>query len=103
MLFDSATFSSKLPHELKDLTRLEYLYVYDLASDAALADIKNLANLKVLKLTGGNLSDAGLQFLTGLTKLALLDLRDTHVTEAGVGDLQRALPNSKILYGTSHR
>jgi hypothetical protein len=41
-------------------------------------------------------SDAGLMQLRGLTQLDWLDLSGTRVTEAGVNELKKALPNVKI-------
>lgn len=42
------------------------------------------------------LTDAGLVHLVGLTNLQRLSLNDTQVTDAGVAELQKALPNCKI-------
>jgi hypothetical protein len=38
-----------------------------------------------------------LKALTGLTNLTTLDVRDTGVTQAGLTDLRKALPNLKTL------
>ena len=45
---------------------------------------------------GLNITDAGLENLTMLTSLRQLNLPGTHVTAAGVGALQRALPDLTI-------
>ena len=61
---------------------------------------KNLAELKQLKrlsLAGSGLSDAGIKHLAGLTNLESLDLRRTKASAAGVAELQKALPNCKII------
>ena len=51
-----------------------------------------MANLsKCTKIT-----DAGLVHLKGLTNLQELDLSRTRTTDAGVAELQKALPNCKI-------
>ena len=42
------------------------------------------------------MTDAGLEHLKGLMQLQRLVLRNTKVTDAGVRDLQKALPNCKI-------
>ncbi len=39
-----------------------------------------------------DLTDAGLVYLKGLTKLSTLWLSQTQVTDAGVAELQKALP-----------
>jgi hypothetical protein len=49
-----------------------------------------------LNLSGWKITDAGLVHLKGLTKLETLSLNFTKVTDAGVADLQKALPNCKI-------
>jgi hypothetical protein len=43
-----------------------------------------------------NVGDAGLQHLKGLTRLQLLEIGGTNVTDAGVKDLQKALPKAYI-------
>jgi hypothetical protein len=42
------------------------------------------------------ITDAGLEHLKGLKNLKAVNLRATKVTDAGVADLQKALPNCKI-------
>jgi hypothetical protein len=42
------------------------------------------------------ITDAGVVHLRGLTKLQRLDLDYNKVTDTGVADLQKALPNCKI-------
>lgn len=41
-------------------------------------------------------SDAGLVHLAGLTRLELLGLENTQITDAGLAKLKEALPNCKI-------
>ena len=43
------------------------------------------------------LTDAGLVHLKGLTKLKLLVVSGTRVTNRGVAELKKALPNCKII------
>src|SRR5438552_2461631 len=50
-----------------------------------------------VNLGGAKVTDAGLKELKDLKKLTLLWLRDTKVTDAGVADLQKALPACKII------
>ena len=42
------------------------------------------------------MTDAGLEHLNELTNLARLDLRRAQVTEAGIDDLKKSLPECKI-------
>jgi hypothetical protein len=42
-------------------------------------------------------TDAGLKVLAGLKGLQTLHVNDTKVTDAGVRELQKALPNCKII------
>jgi Leucine-rich repeat (LRR) protein len=53
--------------------------------------LKALTHLEVLDLSGA-ITDSDLKNLTSLTRLKSLLLADTHVTEAGSNELQRALP-----------
>ena len=53
-------------------------------------------NVISLSLIGTKITDAGLLRLKRLTKLQRLVLDFTKVTDAGVADLQKALPNCKI-------
>ena len=48
-------------------------------------------------LRGTQITDAGLVHLKGLTKLQTLGLIGTMVTETGVADLKKVLPNCKII------
>ncbi len=75
------------------------------ADDAAIAQVGRLTRLQALFhdqsswdciFIPSTLSDSGLTQLTGLTNLSELDLMSTQVTDAGVNELQRALPSLKI-------
>ncbi len=57
--------------------------------------------LRSLDFSSTEITDAGLQYLDGLTKLERLDLRNTKVTDEGVKKLQQALPKCDIL--TQHK
>ena len=83
---------------LKRMTQLETLDLYGTKiTDKGLAQVKGLTSLRQLAL-GNNpkMTDEGLAQLKGLTNLRELDLRQTEVTDAGVEDLQKALPKVKI-------
>jgi len=63
---------------------------------SALVQLKGLASLQALDLSGTRITDAGLASLKGLRQLQTLVLNGTRVTDAGVADLRRALPGLKI-------
>jgi hypothetical protein len=117
--------SDKGLQNLKTLTQLQILYLYDTQiTDAGLENLKELKNLRELYLSSTQVSDAGLKHLTGLSKLQylflnkckisdsglksleglkrleILELRDTSVSKKGVMDLQRALPECGISFGS---
>jgi hypothetical protein len=52
--------------------------------------------LQVLKLQHTRVSDAGLAHLRGLTELRLLVVYDTQVTDAGIRRLRQALPALQV-------
>ena len=52
-----------------------------------------LTQLQELSLSGTQVTDVGLEHLTGLTQLQWLDLFDTQVSDDGVRKLQQALSN----------
>lgn len=87
---------------LKELTALKGLVALDLGSAPQVADegLKELAALKGLTSLSlrhvRRVTDAGLKELVTLEGLKELDLVGTKVTDAGVADLQKALPNCKI-------
>jgi hypothetical protein len=68
------------------------------ATDGGVASLKDMTSLKVLNI-GDNpgITDAGLVHLKGLTSLVTLRLVGTRVTDSGVMDLQKALPNVTIV------
>lgn len=85
---------------LKSLAHMEVLLLNsssELSGDALIA-ISNLQNLRELFLQKTPISDADIENLARLKKLAHLDLRQSKVTAKGVAQLQKALPNCKIDY-----
>src|SRR5262249_41210754 len=66
-------------------------------TDAGLAHLAALANLRGLRLNGTKVSDAGLVHLKGMKRLGYLELNDTRVTDKGLGHLA-GLTKLKWLY-----
>ena len=64
-------------------------------SDTALKQLEPLADLRSLSL-GESIGDARLAALQGLTHLRTLHLRANKVSEEGIKNLQKNLPNCKI-------
>jgi hypothetical protein len=57
--------------------------------------LARLTRLKVLWLTGTQITDGGLEALTSLRNLEQLDVADTAVTSAGYANLKKRLPKLK--------
>jgi hypothetical protein len=97
-----------LPERYGNLTAEELASLADLdlsgaeITDADLAQLATLDNLRILRLRGSSITDAGLAHLSGL-ELSSLDLRDTDVTAFGMASLPSAslealhLTDSKVL------
>lgn len=66
-------------------------------TDAGLGYLKGLTKLQGLYLGQDNVTDAGLEHLSGLTELQDLDLRETKVTIEGLKKLRQVLPKCGIL------
>jgi len=65
-------------------------------SDEDLVNLEPLGELENLNLTGASVTDAGLKHLYPLKKLRMVTVSNTQVTQKGVDDLKRALPNTYI-------
>jgi hypothetical protein len=97
VLNDTPISDAGLTH-LAGLTELRELELNQTkVTDAGLKSLAKLTNLESLELGQTAVGDAGLQELKGLTKLGTLRLKFTKVTDAGVADLQKALPEVKIM------
>lgn len=83
---------------LEGLTRLHHLYLTNSeVSDGDLVGLEELTELQTLDLSGTKITDAGLNHLKRLTQLDTLWLSQQIITDAGVAELQKALPNLKII------
>jgi Leucine-rich repeat (LRR) protein len=90
---------------LADLNRLPALTELRLGC-SSLTYFQQLAELKCLErlsLCGSSITDADLSLLSGLSGLRDLDLTRTQVTATGVAELQKAMPNCRIRFGTASR
>jgi Leucine rich repeat/Leucine Rich repeat len=91
---------------LVNLSQLPRLQELDLArtniTDAALKHLSGLKQLRTLNLRGTKVTDAGLKHLKGLSQLKQLALTAAKVfSNAGVEELQDALPNCEVTLGLS--
>lgn len=80
---------------LKQLRTLELGDCGEVTNDGV-AHLKELAGLEKLFLSGTQINDSGLVHLRGLTKLQTLHFFDTDITDDGIKDLKKSLPNTKI-------
>jgi hypothetical protein len=85
---------------LANLTGLRELRDLNLSqaslTDDGLKDLAGFTQLETLWLYGTKVTDAGLVHLRGLTRLKYLSLAFTNVSDGPVAELQKALPNCHI-------
>ena len=65
-------------------------------TDASLEQLKELKDLRELRLSETPITDAGLKNLKEFKGLEYLDLTGTPITDAGLKDLKQALPKTTI-------
>lgn len=83
---------------LGKLQNLESLKLYDVRRpDAGLKDISKLQKLETLIFEECYITDAGLKDIAKLQNLQTLYLIETEVTRMGMAELQKALPNCRIV------
>jgi hypothetical protein len=75
---------------------VEFLGRYS-ATDRDLSELAAYHDLLELSLAGSRVSDAGLEHLHSLKKLAWVDLTDTQVTADGIEALKQAFPQLKVV------
>jgi internalin A len=93
----SAVTDAGLAH-LEHRTGLESLALRETAvTDAGLVHLRGLINLKSLFLGCTQITDAGLIHLRGLKRLQSLEVGNTRVNDTALRELQKALPNLKII------
>jgi hypothetical protein len=94
---NEAALDQQVVH-LAGLTGLQELSISTLVTDAALAHLARLTNLRRLELgVGAGVSGAGLRHLTALRRLESLRLRGTGVTDAVLAQLA-GLPVEQLYY-----
>jgi hypothetical protein len=70
-------------------------------TDAGLAHLAGLTNLASLDIEQSKVSDRGLEHLKSLTKLREISIRETKITEEGIKGLQEAVPSlTEVWAGT---
>jgi Leucine-rich repeat (LRR) protein len=83
---------------LSKLTSLQDLMLLQAGlTNRGLEHVGKLTSLEHLAILKGNVTDEGLLYLKNLSKLRLLSLYNLPVSEKGVGELQKALPNCRIM------
>jgi hypothetical protein len=78
---------------------VEVVFNFNDITDAGLVHLKGLTKLQALRIGGfgSENTNAGLEHLRALTELQMLHLMFTKITDAGITDLKKALPNCKIV------
>lgn len=88
---------------LRSLTKFKLLEILNLAetsiSDEGLRHLAEIRTLKFLDLESTDVTDAGLEMLRHLN-LGALNIRNTRVSQRGVAQVKKRLPNATILYRT---
>ena len=69
----------------------------EVQTDNTLEGIKDLPQLRRLHLFSNGITDAGLQYVEPMRQLETLYIEKTQVTEQGIGKLQKALPNCRVI------
>lgn len=88
--------------KLAKMTQLKELRLDNTGiSDAGLEHLKGLTSLEYLNVYGSKVTDAGIQKLAGLANLKSLYVWQTGVTKAGVAQLRGKLPKTHINNGWS--
>ena len=100
VLFNHSPNASKIgDDDLLPLLKLSRVESVSLAhtsiTDEGLSHLGGLTNLKSLTLSYTAITDAGLVHIKGLAQLRDLTL-PKRITDAGITDLQKSLPNCKI-------
>jgi hypothetical protein len=83
---------------LRHLAQIDWLNLgKSSVSDAGLVQVGQLTTLSMLVLNRTRISDAGLKHLTNLKHLRSIDLSLTKVSDQGITELQKSLPGTLII------
>jgi internalin A len=91
--------------ELSGFTQLRQLNLYDETkiTDAGLKELAKLTQLENIDLSFIEITDAGLKHLGGLKSLRMLCLYGTKATDSGEKELEKAIPELKIIHQATGR
>jgi hypothetical protein len=80
---------------LKDLPLSKLYLMNTVVGDEGIAALES-SSIEVLSLTGTNVTDACVKYLSNMQSLRRLDVKETNMTEQGVKRLQKNLPDCII-------
>ena len=101
MSLQGNAFTDEGLKHLRGMTQLRSLWIglsKGQITDSGIAQLGGLVNLHDLEIQNANVTDNGIQKLRGLTKLKRLYLGKTFVTQTGVNELKKALPELHVDY-----
>jgi hypothetical protein len=87
------------------MTELERLFIWDGVSvtDAGVAHLAGLKNLKFVQISRSNLTDDSLALLSGLPRMESLSLQQNHFSDAGLARLSGQERLKRLLIGIGDR
>lgn len=95
-LLGTSTSDALAPH-LARLEQLEFLQMIDTKiSSAGILQLSQLKNLQQLLLVGEEVDDAAIPAIVQLKSLRYLSVHNTRISDDGIEELRRALPNCKL-------
>lgn len=74
-----------------------HLMAFEPITDETLPKLWGIDDCRILDLSGSRISDQGLVHLKTLSKVKFIHLNRTNVTQESVYDLQKALPNCRVM------
>jgi hypothetical protein len=82
---------------LKDLSNLRHLHLNHKVTDRGLVHLQQLQDLTTLAFTEAPITDAGLEHLAKIATLRQVSLAGSKVTSEGLQRLRAALPNCRVI------